>query len=210
MSDDSRDNTRGDVDIIEKAAVFKGYFRVDRYRLRHRLHSGGMSGEITREVFERGHAVSVLPYDPVRREIVMLKQFRVGAYAAGREPWLTEIVAGIIDDGETAEQVARRELEEESGLEAMALEHAVTYLASPGGSSETVQIFCARVDTSKAGGIHGLDQEDEDILVMPMPVEEAFALLTDKICDNSQTVIALQWLMLNENSVRAKWGFGPV
>ena len=81
------------IDILDKARVYEGYFRVDRYRLRHGLHEGGMGNEIVREVFERGHAVGILPFDPDRDEVVMIEQFRIGAYAAGVEPWLTEIVA---------------------------------------------------------------------------------------------------------------------
>ena len=72
------------VDILERVTAFQGYFRVDRYRLRHETFDGGMSAEITREIFERGHAAAALPYDPVRDEVVLLEQFRVGAHAAGR------------------------------------------------------------------------------------------------------------------------------
>jgi ADP-ribose pyrophosphatase len=198
------------VEIIEKEAVFQGYFRVDAYRLKHSLHRGGMSGEIRREVFERGHAVSVLPYDPARREVVMLEQFRIGAYAAGTDPWLMEIVAGIIDEGETIEQVAKREVKEEAGLEIRDLFLAARYLSSPGGTSESVAHFVAWVDATGAGGVHGLDHEDEDIRVVPMPVPEALALLADGRFENAQALIALQWLALNENKVRARWGFDPV
>ncbi|MGE0653906.1 MAG: NUDIX domain-containing protein [Alphaproteobacteria bacterium] len=198
------------VEIVEKKAVFQGYFRVDAYRLKHSLHRGGMSSEIRREVFERGHAVSVLPYDPARREVVMVEQFRVGAYAAGSDPWLMEIVAGIIDEGETVEQVARREVKEEAGLDVRDLFPAARYLSSPGGSSESVTHFVAWVDASGAGGVHGLDDEDEDIRVVPMTVPEALALLDGGSLENAQALIALQWLAINENKVRAHWGFEPV
>ncbi len=209
MSGDRHDTAR-DVDVVEKKTLFQGYFRVDAYRLRHQLHAGGMSGEMRREVFERGHAVAVLPYDPALRAIVMLEQFRVGAYAAGRPPWLTEIVAGIIGAGETPEQVARRELAEEAGLTAQNLKPMLTCLTTPGGSSETVEMFAARVDASRAGGIHGLDHEHEDIRVFVLPVIDAFRNLREGRYDNAQALIALQWLALNENDLRAAWGFDPV
>lgn len=198
------------VDIIEKKTVFQGYFRVDAYRLRHTLHRGGMSGEFRREVFERGHAVAVIPYDPVRRELVLLEQFRIGAYAAGIDPWLTEVVAGIIGEGETTEQVARREVEEETGLTVSDLMAALEFVASPGGSSETVTLFVGRVDATGAGGIFGLDHEDEDILVTALPVAQALALLDGGRLNNAQALISLQWFALNENKVRAAWGFDPV
>ena len=75
---------KGEGEILEKTRVYDGFFKIDRYRLRHRLHAGGWSGVMTREVFERGHAAAVLPYDPERDAVVLIEQFRIGAYAAGR------------------------------------------------------------------------------------------------------------------------------
>jgi ADP-ribose pyrophosphatase len=196
------------IDILDKACVYDGYFRIDRYRFRHSLHEGGMGNEIVREVFERGHAVGILPFDPVRDEVVMIEQFRIGAFAAGAEPWLTEIVAGIIEPGESAEQVARREITEEAGIEAGELWPLVRYLASPGGASETVELFLGRVDSRGAGGIHGLDHEEEDIRVFPLPYAEAAALVEEGKIGNAMTLIALQWLMLHHDDVMGAWGAG--
>lgn len=193
------------IDILDKECVYDGYFNIDRYRLRHGLHEGGMSNEIVREVFERGHAVGILPFDPERDEVVMIEQFRVGAFAAGAEPWLTEIVAGIIEQGETAVEVAHREITEESGLESEELWPMVRYLASPGGTSETVELFLGRVDASLAGGIHGLDHEEEDIRVFALPYAEAVTLVTEGKIGNAMTLIALQWLILHHDEVIRKW-----
>jgi len=193
------------IQILEKIPVYEGYFRIDRYRLRHELFAGGMSAPISREVFERGHAVGVLPYDPVRDTVVLIEQFRIGAYAAGVEPWLLEIVAGIIEDGETPEDVAKREALEEAGLTISELLPVRTYVVSPGGASESVHVFLGRVDSSTAGGIHGLDSEDEDIRVKAVPWAEARRLLDDgKIC-NALGLIALQWLALHRDDVRRRW-----
>jgi ADP-ribose pyrophosphatase len=194
-----------DVVVAQKETVYDGYFQVERYRLSHRLHKGGMSEQIMREVFERGHAVAVLPFDPINDVVVLQEQFRVGAYAAGQNPWLTEIVAGIIEDGETNEQVAMRETKEEAGLEALELWPMVRYLASPGGTSETVEIFLARVDRPKEEGVFGLDHENEDIRVFPLPFLDAMTLLKDGKINNSMTLIALQWLALNHKAVLARW-----
>jgi ADP-ribose pyrophosphatase len=197
------------IDIIEQTTSFQGYFRIDRYRLRHSLHAGGMSAEITREVFERGHAVAVLPFDPVRDELVLIEQFRIGAHAAGRAPWLTEIVAGIIDEGESVQSVAQRETSEETGLTAEALWPMVDYLVSPGGTSETVEMFLARVDSAKAGGIHGLDHEHEDIRVFTLPFDEVRDFVDLGRADNAMTLIALQWMLLHHDEVIARWGARP-
>lgn len=197
--------TREDVQILEKTPAYEGYFRIDRYRLRHRLHAGGWSGEMTREVFERGHAAAMLPYDPVLDCVVLIEQFRIGAYAAGRDPWLVEIVAGIIEPGETAEDVVRRESVEESGCEVADLVPVCTFLVSPGGTSEAIFLFCGRVDSSGAGGIHGQAEEHEDIRVIALPFAEAKARVEAGRIDNASALIALQWLMLNRAKLRRKW-----
>lgn len=193
------------VEIVEKETVFQGYFRVDRYLLKHRTFEGGWSPVISREIFERGHAASVLPYDPERDAVVLIEQFRAGALAAGCEPWLIEIVAGIIGPGETPEEVVRREAIEEMGREVTDLEPICTYLLTPGGSSETLAMFCGRVDSESAGGIHGLDEEGEDIRVLVRSVDECIAMLNDGTIFNANAVLALQWLALNREELRQRW-----
>lgn len=199
-------NVRPDaVEVTARETVFQGYFRIDRYRLRHACFQGGMGPEIQREVLERGHAVAVLPYDPVRDAVVLQEQFRVGPLAAGRPPWLLEIVAGIIDDGETPDDVARREALEEAGCHLTAVERIQTWLSSPGATSETVTLFVGRVDADTVAGVHGLAEEGEDIRPVVLPVEQAFTLMRDGALDNATTLIALQWLALNRTTLRERW-----
>ena len=193
------------VELLEKSERYSGFFRINRYRLRHRLFAGGWSGVIEREVFERGHAVGVLPYDPVADSLVLIEQFRIGALVAGMSPWLIEVVAGIIEEGEAPEEVARRETLEEAGLELQALMPMCRYLVSPGGSSESVRLYCGRVDSRGAGGIHGLAEEHEDIRVDHLPYGEAMRLLEEGQVTNSVGLIALQWLALHRDRVRAAW-----
>jgi ADP-ribose pyrophosphatase len=192
------------VEILETDTPYKGFFRIDRYTLRHCTHNGGWSEAMTREVFERGHAVAVLPYDPVRDEVVLIEQFRPGALAGGMAPWQIEVVAGIIEAGEAPETVARRESEEEAGLHVQELIPISRYLATPGGSSETIRLYCGLIDAGHAGGLHGLDQENEDIRARAMPFDEAFALLGQGPADNAPTVIGLYWLALNRTRLRAR------
>lgn len=203
-----------DVEVIEKTTPFQGYFRIDRYRLRHRQFAGGMGAEQTREIFERGHAVAVLPYDPVAERVVLIEQFRVGAHAARKSewfaddfsPWLIECVAGIIDAGEIPAEVARRECVEEAGCAVTELEHALHYLATPGGSTESMVVYMGRVDCTGVGGIHGLPDEGEDIRVFTVPVEDAFAMVDDGRIINAMTIIAINWLRNHHTELRKKWG----
>ena len=194
-----------DVRILACETVYQGYFRIDRYRLQHRRHDGGWTQELTREVFERGHAVGVLPYDPCRDEVVLIEQFRIGAHAAGWAPWQLEAVAGVIDPGETAEEVARRESLEEAGLTLLDLAPMAEFLVSQGAVTETVRLFCGRVDAAGAGGIHGLEHEGEDIKVVVVPFAELPGLLAANKVTNATGLVALQWLLLNRDELRARW-----
>ena len=194
-----------DVEIIDKAQRYKGFFEIVSYRFRHRLFAGGWSAELRREVFERGHAVGVLPYDPVADAVVLIEQFRIGALVAGMPAWQTEVVAGIIEEGERIEDVARRESAEEAGAAVGELIPICRYLVSPGGASESVQLYCGRVDSRGLGGIHGLADEHEDIRVDVQSVDDALAALEAGKIGNAVTIIALQWLALNRDKVRGAW-----
>ena len=205
---------RQDVEIVEQTRPFDGYFKVDRYKLRHKLFEGGQSGEMLREVFERGHAATALLYDPDREKLVMVEQFRIGAYAAmetspwfaeDASPWLLETVAGIIEAGETPESLIRREAVEEADCEITDLIPIMHYLVSPGGATESLFVFCGRVDSSEAGGVHGLTEEHENIRVVVLDVEEAFDLLDRGRIVNAMTIVPLQWFRMNRDKVRAAW-----
>lgn len=196
------------VGIERRETAFQGYFRIDRYTLRHALFAGGMGRPVTRELLERGHAVAVLPYDPGRDAVVLIEQFRIGALGAGLAPWLLEIVAGIIDPGEDAAAVAARETEEECGCRVSALEPVQTWLSSPGCTSETVTLFIGRVDAGAVSGIHGLDAENEDIRPLVLPAADLFARMRAGRLDNATILIAAQWLALNHGDLRARWGGG--
>ena len=194
-----------DLDILGRESPFRGFFRIERIRLRHRLFAGGWSPEIVREVLDHAPTVAVLPYDPVGDSVVLIEQLRAGPLARGAEPWLLEIVAGFIEPGETPEDVARREAAEEAGLSLADLEPIARYYPSPGASSELLTLFCARVDAAAAGGIHGHPDEGEDIRATALPYAAARAALRDGAIEWSPAIIALQWLTLNRRRLRKKW-----
>ena len=192
-------------EIIKREECFKGFYQLDRVHLRHELFAGGMSREISREVFVRHDAVCVLPYDPQRDEVVLIEQFRVGAMGKAQTPWLIELVAGLIDKVEEPEEVARREGEEEAGLTFSSLWPITRYFPSPGGSTEFVHLFLGRCSTVGIGGLHGLEEEAEDIRVTVWAYEDALQAVRDGSLSNAASIIALQWLALNRAEVRGLW-----
>ncbi|QFI55635.1 ADP-ribose diphosphatase [Aeromonas simiae] len=194
-----------DVEVLEKRVGYDGFFKVNSYRLRHRLFAGGWCEPIVRELFERGHAVALLAYDPRRDQVVMIEQFRIGALETASSPWLLELIAGIIEPGEAPDEVARRESEEEAGVTLGRIEHAMSYLVSPGGTTERIEIFIGEVDASQANGLHGLPEEGEDIRVHVIDRQNAYALVQSGRIDNAASIIALQWLQLHHDEVRSRW-----
>lgn len=197
--------TRDDIEILEKQTGFQGYFRIDKYVLRHRLFHGGWGKPIQRELFERRSAAAALLFDPKLNKIVLIEQFRMGPLNQSQHPWLLELVAGLLESNETPEQLVERESMEEAGLKVQAIIPIAEYWVSPGASTEKVNLFCARVDASNAGGVFGLAEEGEDIRVWVFTVEEVYQLLEEGKINNSLTLIAVQWFKLNENKVRALW-----
>lgn len=197
--------TKKDVEIIARETLYNGFFSLRRYRFRHRLFNGEMSGEVTREIFERGHAAVLLPYDLVRDEVVLIEQIRIPAYDTSETPWLLELVAGMIEEGESVEDVARREAVEEAGLQVGRVKEFMSYLASPGGTSERLSLMVGEVDATQAKGIHGLVDENEDIRVHVVSREQAYQWVEEGKIDNAASVIALQWLQLHYEKLRTEW-----
>lgn len=196
---------KNDVEIIARDTLYRGFFSLNLYRFRHKLFNGGVSEEITREIFERGHAAVLLPYDPQCDEVVLIEQLRIAAVDTSDSPWLLEMVAGMIEDGESVEDVCRREAEEEAGVTVGRCKPVLSYLASPGGTSERLSIMVGEVDAATAEGIHGLSEENEDIRVHVVSREQAYRWVEDGTIDNAASVIALQWLALHHESLRKEW-----
>ena len=197
--------SKDDVEIIKRETVYQGYFAMEKLQLRHRLFAGNWSHTLVREVFIRGLAVAALLYDPQRDEVVMLEQFRAGALTDPRSPWLIELVAGIMEKDEVIQDVVQREIQEETGLVALDMEAICEYWVSPGCSTERVALYCVRVDASKAGGLHGLAIEGEDIRVEAMSFAKAYGLIAKGIITNAPTIIALQWLQLHHKHLLSQW-----
>jgi len=197
---------RNDVSVESSETVHDGFFRMDHLHLRHRLFAGGWSPALSREIMLRDPVAAVIPYDPVADRIVLLEQFRGGMYMAGdANPWSIEIVAGIIEAGESAVDMARRETLEEAGCTVARLEKIMDFYPSPGGCSEFVTVFCGEVSSAGIGGIHGVAEEGEDIRVFTETIENAIELVRTGAINNSIGIIGVQWLAANRDALRRRW-----
>ena len=187
-----------DFEILDNDLSYNGFFKIKKLSLRHRLFTGGWSPPLTRELADRGHAVGVLLHDPERDAVVLLEQFRVGAMDDEQGPWMLEMVAGMVKEGESATEVGLRECLEEAGQQPHSLTPIGRCYLSPGACSERIELFCGEINsTGMDGMVHGVAEEGEDILVRVLRTEEAFAALDEGRIINAATIIALQWLKLN-------------
>ncbi len=194
-------------EILGKEIVFQGFFRVEKYHVKHTLFGGGWSAEISRELFMRGNCIAVLLYDPHADKVVLIEQFRTAAAILHPDrAWLVEIVGGAIEEGESAEEVAYRESIEEAGCEIQQLMVINEFYTTPGAFSEWITLFCGKVDSTQVGGIHGLDHEDEDILVRAVDFDQVYRMLENGEIESAIPIIAIQWLALNRQKLKQQWG----
>ncbi len=194
-----------DVRLLDDQTVWSGHYSMRRITLQHRRFAGGWSDPIVREVFERGDAVAVLPYDPVTDSLVMIEQFRPGAIRGDDSPWMLELIAGVVEAGERDEEVVHREAMEEAACQLSELVPIATVFPSAGACTEQVRLFCGRVNKAAIGGLHGLQEEGEDILVHAVARTDALQMLAENRIPNGHTLIALQWLHIHGAALRERW-----
>lgn len=194
-----------DVRVLESQIVWSGHYAIRRLTLQHKRFAGGWSDPVTREVFERGDAVGVLPYDPVTDSLVLIEQFRPGAMRGDETPWMLELIAGVVEPNESDEDVVHREAMEEAACELSDLVPIATVFPSAGACSEQVRLFCGRVSKASIGGFHGLEEEGEDILVHSVARSDALQMLAQDRIPNGHTLIALQWLHIHGEKLRERW-----
>lgn len=197
--------SHNDYEILKREMLYEGFFRLARYHIRQRKFDGDWSNLFTREVLEHPVAVGILPYDPILDHVILIEQFRIGAIANPQNPWLIESIAGFCAPEENAMEVAKKEAKEEANCEILDLYPICEYFVSPGCSTESIKLFCGRVDAADAGGIHGLISENEDIRAIPLQAEEAFLFMQEGKIKTSPAIISLQWLQLNREWLRQLW-----
>lgn len=196
-----------DIEILNEETLYQGFFTLKKVQFKHPLFAGGKSGIVTRELLVKGAASAVIAYDPKADSVILVEQVRIGAYQENStsSPWLFELIAGMVEQGETPEAVALRESQEEAGVHISKLTHCLSVWDSPGGVQERIHLFAGLVDSTKAKGIHGLAEENEDIRVHVIKREQAYQWMCEGKIDNGIAVMGLQWLQLNYAQLQQQW-----
>ncbi len=199
-----------DVNILSQDVPWHGRATLRLVRFRHRRFNGTWSGQITWELWQRGRAAAMVPYDPVSDQVVLIEQFRLPAYAAGYGTVMREIPAGLCEPGEEPEATIRRELQEEAGVTARRAHKIGEYVLAPGGSDETIFIYAGEVTAPLA--VHANDADlsrlrdtNEDIRVVVVPANEAIEQALAGELPNSVATIGLLWLAARRPFLRKLW-----
>jgi nudix-type nucleoside diphosphatase (YffH/AdpP family) len=186
---------------------YTGFLAVQALRLRHRLFDGGWSGEVERTVVVWGDAVSVLPYDARRDQVLLIEQFRPAPAARGdRNPWCIEVIAGRLDTDETPGETVRREAMEEAGVALGRIERITGFYPTPGVAGEHITSFVGEADLAGAGGSHGLGHEHEDIRTIVLGFDAAMEALEAGAVNTGIALVSLLWLAAHRDRLRAVWG----
>ena len=190
---------QNDYTVHEHTLKYQGFFKISEYKISHKLFNGGTSNILSREIFERGDAVVLLPYDPVNDVIIFNEQFRPGVMGGSHSPWLLEFVAGMFGENESPIEVAIREAKEEPNLDILPQDTTkiMEYYSSAGGTSEKIHLYAATIDSTNVGGVYGIPEEGEDIKIHVIKRVDAMKLLNEGKIINAASIIGLQWLQMN-------------
>ena len=176
--------------------LHQGFYNLKEINFSHQKHNGNWTPIIKREVFGGAHVSVVLPYDPINKRILLSRQFRVGAIKRKHDPMMLEIVAGMIDEGETPSDTAKRECFEETGERVKALTSIYSYYPSPGSSESYYHAYLAEINAFEGERFFGQKNENEDILVKSYSIAEVRSFLKEKKIINALSLLALQWFFL--------------
>ncbi len=191
--------------IHKNIRAYDGHFKVDQLVVQHELFAGGMSNALKRERVSRKNSVAVLPYDPLRDEVVLVEQFRIGALEQDESPWLIEIVAGLLEQGEDYEQVAVREAMEEANCVLDNLHYVTSFYPTPGGFAEVSHVYIGQTNTQELGGTFGLQEEGEDIRVHVVSSDEAIEMLGQGKIRSAIPMIAMYNFIQLRDKLKKEW-----
>ena len=190
--------------IHQKQLVYDGHFKVTKFDLTYEKYNGESTPLLRRELVERNDTVAMVAYDPVTDEVVLVEQFRVGAISE-EQPWLIEIVAGLIEPNESPEQVVVRESQEEIGCVPSEIIKIAEFYTSPGGNSEWVHLYIGNISVHKISQLGGLEEEGEDIKITVVPATDVAYMLSTGEVRSAIAIIGLQWFVMNRENIRQQW-----
>ena len=193
-----------DWEILQQKLVYDGHFKITKYELSHEKFNGENTPALHRELVARNDAVAVVAYDPDTDQLVLIEQFRVGAIRED-QPWLIEIVAGLIESGESPEEVSSREMKEEIGCSPSQLQKIGEFYTSPGGIAEWVHLFIGKISVNDITSVGGLDCEGEDIKVLVVPASDVEFMLSTGEVRSAIAIIGLQWFVINKENIKQQW-----
>lgn len=207
MNDEEIGDRPADYTAEENTVTYTGFRPIVRHRGVVQTVAGPLP--ILREVYEIGGAAAVLPYDPDRELLVLQRQFRMGPQVMGRDAIMVEIAAGMMEEGESPEACALRETEEELGIVARDLIHAIDFMPSTGWTSEVGHLFIGRIDATslpRSAGAAGESEFTEPFAVSP---DIAIKAVDEGRVRNAYTILSLLWFARHKAAIRRQWGFEP-
>jgi nudix-type nucleoside diphosphatase (YffH/AdpP family) len=181
--------------IEQKKYILDDFFKVDEAYLRFEQFNGEMSPLVRRLSLERGNSVAIVILNKNTNKLILVTQFRYPTFQ-NEHGWTTEIIAGMVESGETPEETAKRELQEEIGLNIDTFEQVTTFYPSPGGSSELIYLFYAEVSGvhAKYNETGGLISEGEDVKALELTLEDALTKIKAGEIMDAKTIIGIYWL----------------
>lgn len=182
--------------INSKKKIHDGFFKLYEINFEHKKYNGDWSCNVSREVFGGAHVGALLPYDPLKKKIILINQLRPGLLKRNKNPITIEITAGMIDKGETPLETAKRECFEETGCKPKNVREICSYYPAPGSSESFYHLYFGEVNAFKGERIVGQEHENEDILVKSYDIADVKELLKKRKINNGLTLIALQWFFL--------------
>ncbi len=190
--------------IHQKQRAYEGHFNVTKYELSHEKYNGDVTPLLHRELVNRNNAVAMVAYDPVTDEVIFVEQFRVGAIEE-QQPWLIEVVAGLVEENESPEQVVRRESQEEIGCQPDELIKIAGFYTTPGGNSEWVDLYIGKISVTDIAKTGGLEDEGEDIKIIVVPASDISYMLSTGEVRSAISIVGLQWFLMNRDNIRQQW-----
>ena len=193
--------------ITTRKRVFEGFHTLDIVKAEPRsLKFEGFAPEMEREIFSCGGYAMVVLYVPETDEILLNEQFRLGAFIADPDnAFLLECAAGMLDDGESAADAARRETLEETGCEVLDLISVGSFFTSPGCIDELAHVFVGRIDKADTTCVFGVEEEGEEIRTHLLPADKVFEMLDAGLIRNGASALGLHWFARHKDRVRAQW-----